>query len=438
MKEKLESYLKESEEIYCTRTDRDIEQNRKGSFELILTDTHGKPLENCTVTAEMTALDFNFGCNIFMLGEYDSPEKNRLYEEKFTALFNTATLPLYWEGTESEEVYLRYQKGTPHDIYRRPPLEETIEFCEKNHLRMKGHPLFWHEFVPDWLPDRYADLKPHIVRRFAEIAEVCRSRVESFDVVNEPSRIYDVHVRDRGKGRKHLVPDDNYCEELFDLAKRYFPASKLILNDVTDAVFSEFRGKYSGFYLLLEKYLNKGVPIDEIGFQCHIADGTPNAYNTERLYDILDTYATLGRPINISEISIGSSFGGIEDEDFQAVLVERLYKTCFSHKAVSGITWWNLPDDGILTTKRVAAGENLPSTGLLAGDYHEKAAYKILKKLITEDWKTHVTIPVTNGIVKFRGFYGDYKLTVTQDEKQYESNIRLFSDMSNIRTVKIK
>lgn len=94
MKEKLESYLKESEEIYRTRTDRDIEQNRKGSFELILTDTHGKPLENCTVTAEMTALDFNFGCNIFMLGEYDSPEKNRLYEEKFTALFNTATLPL--------------------------------------------------------------------------------------------------------------------------------------------------------------------------------------------------------------------------------------------------------------------------------------------------------------------------------------------------------
>jgi hypothetical protein len=44
----------------------------------------------------MTALDFHFGCNIFMLGEYDSPEKNKLYEEKFTALFNTATLPLYW------------------------------------------------------------------------------------------------------------------------------------------------------------------------------------------------------------------------------------------------------------------------------------------------------------------------------------------------------
>ena len=115
MKEKLESYLKESEEIYRTRTDRDIEQNRKGSFELILTDTHGKPLENCTVTAEMTALDFNFGCNIFMLGEYDSPEKNRLYEEKFTALFNTATLPLYWakldQAADDTKVYRFFKIG---------------------------------------------------------------------------------------------------------------------------------------------------------------------------------------------------------------------------------------------------------------------------------------------------------------------------------------
>ena len=46
MKEKLESYLKESEEIYRTRTDRDIEQNRKGSFELILT---GIPRRNSRI-----------------------------------------------------------------------------------------------------------------------------------------------------------------------------------------------------------------------------------------------------------------------------------------------------------------------------------------------------------------------------------------------------
>lgn len=438
MKERLEAYLKESEATYRERTEHDIQQNRKGNFELILIDREGKPLENCAVTAELLSLDFNFGCNIFMLGEYDSLEKNKLYEEEFTSLFNTATLPLYWEGTEPREGYLRYKKGTPHDVYRRPPLEETIEFCEKNHLRMKGHPLFWHEFVPDWLPDRYADLKPHIERRFEEIASICGGRVEAFDVVNEPSRIYDVHIRDRKSGRKHLVPDDNYCEALFYLAKRYFPSSKLILNDVTGAVFDEFRGKYSGFYLLIEKYLNKGVPIDEIGFQCHIADGTPNAYNTERVYDILDTYATLGKSINISEISIPSRFDGVEDEEFQALLVERLYKTCFSHKAVSGITWWNLPDDGIHTSKRVAAGENLPSTGLLANDYHEKAAYKVLKKLITKDWKTHITVPVQNGIVKFRGFYGDYRITITQDGKQYESNVRLLSDMSNIHTVKMK
>jgi len=129
MKEKLEILLKESDAIYRERTDRDIEQNRKGSFELILTDVDGTPLSNGTVTVEQTSHDFNFGCNIFMLGEYNSLWKNKLYEEKLTSLFNTATLPLYWEGTEPQEGYLRYRKDAPHDVYRRPPLEETIEFC---------------------------------------------------------------------------------------------------------------------------------------------------------------------------------------------------------------------------------------------------------------------------------------------------------------------
>ncbi len=431
------SYLRESDAVYNERVEHDIEQNRKGSFELILTDSCGRPLENCTLTAESTAIDFNFGCNIFMLGEYASPEENKLYEEKFTSLFNTATLPLYWEGTEPSEGYLRYSRETPHDIYRRPPLEEVMDFCKRNQLRMKGHPLFWHEFVPDWLPDRYADLKPHIVRRFKELAEVCGTQVEAFDVVNEPSRIYDVHMRDRRIGRKHLIPSDNYCEELFYLAKQYFPAAKLILNDVTGVVFDEFHGKYSAFYLLLEKYLNKGVPIDEIGFQCHIADGASNAYDTERLLDILDTYAALGRSINISEISIASRFDDVEDEELQSILAERLYKTCFSNKAVSGITWWNLPDDGILTTKRTAAGENLPSTGLLGRNFHEKVAYKALKKLIVEDLRTSVTVPVKGGIAKFRGFYGDYKLTALQNGRKYEADIRLFSDTSAVRSVKM-
>jgi endo-1,4-beta-xylanase len=277
-----------------------------------------------------------------------------------------------------------------------------------------------------------------IVERFQQIARICGNRVESFDVVNEPSRIYDVHMRDRRSGRAHIVPEDDYCVELFRLARELFPAAKLILNDVTGAVFSEFRGKYSGYYLLLKDLLSRGVPIDEIGFQCHIAGGPEQAYNTEILCDILDTYATLGKPINISEISIASEFEGETDEELQALAAERLYQTCFSHPAVTGITWWNLPDDGVLTTKRVAAGENLPSTGLLDGDYREKPAYQRLQQLITQEWRTDCHVDAPDGVAKFRGFYGTYCLTVTHGAHRYEVPITLTRDASRVQTVQIR
>ncbi len=97
MREQIYNYMKDGEDVYRARADRDIEINRKGDFELILTDKNGNSLnDGQIINAELTDLDFNFGANIFMLGEYDEPERNSAYEKEFCGLFNTATIPLYW------------------------------------------------------------------------------------------------------------------------------------------------------------------------------------------------------------------------------------------------------------------------------------------------------------------------------------------------------
>lgn len=406
-------YIKDGEHVFNARADRDIEINRKGDFTLILTDSNGQPLRNAKVTAKLTDIDFNFGANIFMLGEYDIEEENRRYEEKFLKIFNSAAVPLYWEGTEPQKGYLRYDADSKRECYRRPPADYVRDFCKEHGLRMKGHPLFWHEFIPRWLPDDFNKLKPLIVKRFEEISERYKNDFERFDVVNEPSRIYDVYMRDKyNRNIKSIVPEDDYMVWMFNLANVLFPANTLILNDTVGAAFEDFRGKYSGFYLNIKDLLNRGVRIDEIGMQCHLgSNGSRNVYNSEILYDVLDTYATLGKPINISEISIPSEFDGVVDEELQALAAERLYKASFSHASVTGITWWNLPDDGVLTTKRVAGNENLPSTGLIDGSYNEKAAYKVLDKLINKEWRTDVTLETNEyGTASFRGFYGDYDI----------------------------
>ena len=432
------NYLERSEEVFDRRVERDIQANRKGDFELIIRDKNGELIENAVVSAKLDDLDFNFGANIFMLGEYKDDAKNRLFEEKFLNIFNSATLPLYWEGTEPVQNYLRYDESTPRDVPRRPPLDGVIKFCKEHGLKMKGHPLYWHEFVPNWLPERFEDLLPLLAKRFDEISKHCGFDVERFDVVNEPSRVYQVHMRDRRNGRFHLVPPDDYCLRIFEMARRYFPANTLILNDTVGASFTDFRGKYSGYYLNIKDLLSRGCQIDEIGMQCHLgADGPENVYDSEILYDILDTYADLGLPINISEISIPSRFAGEVDEDLQALAAQRLYKTCFSHKSVTGLTWWNMPDDGILVTKRKAGAENLPSAGLIDFDYNEKKAYKALKKLIKEEWTTNVTENAHGGVFKFNGFFGDYTLTVKYGDNVVNKKIRLDTHGSKGRSITI-
>lgn len=216
-------YIKDGESTFSARADRDIEQNRKGNFELLISDADGNPVKGANVRARMTQIDFNFGANIFMLGEYDTEEQNKRYEEEFCKLFNSAAVPLYWEGTEPQQDRLRYNADTKRDCYRRPPADAVRDFCLKHGLRMKGHPLFWHEFVPHWLPDNFNELKPLIVKRFEEIAERYARDFECFDVVNEPSRIYDVYMRDRrNPNAKCIVPDDNYLPWIFGLADRLF------------------------------------------------------------------------------------------------------------------------------------------------------------------------------------------------------------------------
>ena len=437
MEKDIAKYIRAGEDYVRDRADAEIERNRKGLFELVLCE-NGQPIGgDVRVEARMTDIDFNFGANIFMLNQYDTDAENRRYEKEFTKIFNSAAIPLYWEGTEPVESVLRYSADTPNNVYRRPPADFVADFCEDHGLRMKGHPLFWHEFIPAWLKKyTFGEIKYLVERRFAEISERYADRCERFDVVNEPSRIYDVYMTSRGGNWTYILPEDDYCIWAFNLARRYFPANTLILNDTVGASFHEFRGKYSGYYLNIKDLLSRGVPIDEIGMQCHLGDrGGENVYNGERLYNVLDTYASLGKPINISEISIPSKIQGEVDEELQAQAAEQLYKICFSHPALTGVTWWNLPDDGILTTKRKAGDENLPSAGLIDGDYNEKAAYKALDRLINTEWRTDAVITTGNGRAKFKGFYGRYEIAVTVGEKTYVKKIHLSKELSHVRRI---
>ena len=60
-----------------------------------------------------------------------------------------------------------------------------------------------------------------------------------------------------------------------------------------------------------------------------------------------------------------------------------------------------------------------------------------LKKLIHEDWHTSETVSAKNGAVDFRGFYGDYKLTVHAGDKTIPVDFRLSKRAKNDITINL-
>ena len=358
-----------------------------------------------------------------MLGQYDDKVQEETYLAQWKNLFNTAVVPLYWEGTEPEQDMLRYDSNSKNDVYRRPPVDSVVNYCLENGLKLKGHPLFWHEFIPKWLPENWDELFPLIEKRFKEISERYKDKIEVFDCLNEPSRLWDLYYETKNNDWKCVFPPDDYIEQIFALGKKYFGDNELILNEATGAAICEVRGKFGAYYQLLERVLKEGLKIDRIGIQCHTDDSDlyKNLYDSERFYGLLDLYAKFGKPLVLSEIGLSC-----ENEEIQAKATERIYKICFSHEAMSGVFWWNLDDNSILTQKeRNAVGENLPHGGLVRNGV-PKAAYKVLDRLINKEWTTLGETYIKDGKIEFRGFYGEYEIEI--DGKKFTLDFRKNSD----------
>jgi endo-1,4-beta-xylanase len=385
------------------KVDKEIERNRKSDVKIYVSNAVGKPLPQARVIVDQVDSSFHFGANIFMLGGYPTPELNRRYEDAFCKLFNGATVPFYWKDLEPEQGNVRFAFNSPF-IARRPPPDAVVEFCEKNGLKMHGHPLVWKSplFIPPWMPKDPGETSSLFEKRIHQIAERYGSRIHRWDAVNEVIAF-----------EKSVVPGfpPDYAKLAFTWGSQSFPfGTRLDINETGRAW-----GKDGpAYYRLIERLLREKAPISGIGFQAHFfkSDGLYDIYSggwitPEATLATLDKFAQFGLPIHISEITLPSPKNDSKGQYIQAQIVRSYYRLWFSHPAVDSITWWNVPDGG------AAAGEDNLLSGLLTEDLQPKAAYQALYELIHNEWRTHTTgVTSKDGSFAFRGFHGRYKVRV--------------------------
>ena len=426
------------------RAEEGIEQNRKGNATLLITDKDGKPVPNARVRVTQTGHAFRFGANLFMLDELETPEKNATYQQCFASLFNMATLPFYWDSLEPQRGAPRYAKDSPK-VYRRPAPDLCIEFCEKHGIEPREHALAYEQFFPEWLGEAsVSEVKRELERRYAEIAVRYADKIPTIEITNEMGW---------EKGKTAFYDEPDYVPYCLALAEKYFPQNILAVNESTDIWMATCRPT-DKYYAYIEANLAKGARIDAVGMQYHLFNRREDAYaltrktlNPQSLYKYMDLYARLGKPLQITEVTVPAYSWEAEDEALQADILERLYTVWFSHPAVTQIVYWNLvdgyahlwdPDPAKIKASQgdMTLGENYYHGGLLRFDLSPKPAYERLKELIQKRWHTEATLTTdSEGKASFRGFYGAYEIEAIANGKEAKATLALSAENENKETV---
>ncbi|MHC4595913.1 MAG: endo-1,4-beta-xylanase [Planctomycetota bacterium] len=423
--------VEEQKDHILSQADTLIEKYRKGDVTLRLVGPDGKPLKTAlTVRIEQRRHKFLFGCNIFKFGRCKTREDNAAYEKQFAALLNFATLPFYWWNYEQ-------QRGRPDD----DRTEEIINWCKRQNITTKGHPLAWNYAQPRWLSkDPEAAMKLQM-NRIERCTRRFKDKIDIWDVVNEATHYDRPRCKEYAPTLTEAISKmgiGSYVRESFKRARNGNPKAILLINDYrTDPSYAE---------KVISKLLDdSGQPLyDVVGIQSHMHSGY---WDVQKAWEVCERFAKFGKPLHFTETTLVSGMQGwelrkkrkdpnfvwattSEGEQRQAKQVAEFYRILFSHPAVEAITWWDFTDQ--------QAWQRAPA-GLVRADMTPKPAYEELERLIKGKWWTQTRTTIADGgKARFRGFFGQYEVSVRVGGRKVTGKFRFDKTAKEIIEVRLK
>lgn len=361
------------------------------TLKLHISDPAGRPVAKQEVSLRLERHAFLFGCNLYGLDLADGSDRQHAYRQRFTEVFNFATLPFYWGG---------YEREPGHEDRGR--LTAMATWAREHGLVTKGHPLVWHEVVPGWAPTDPDAVEPMLRERVERILGDFGGLVPLWDVLNEAQAA----AKFPGNGVSAWIAREGTVgavrKAMHWARAAAAPGSVLLYNDYDNG---------NAAFAILEALAEHGELPDAIGLQSHMHG---NDWDLEELAAILDRFAAFNRPLHLTEITVVSGVnhrwwegGPLQPwpstpggEARQAAYVEALYSLIANHPAVEAATWWDFCDH--------RAWLGAPA-GLLREDGSPKPAFEVLRNLIWSEWRTEATVITdAGGHAQLEGRAGTY------------------------------
>jgi GH35 family endo-1,4-beta-xylanase len=406
------SHVAEVERRLLAEAKQGAEQHRKADATLVFAHRDGRPVAGASVSIRQETHEFLFGALLFGLVGHGGEEAYRAdaFKSRFRSVFNLGILPFYWSAYEPVP-------GRP----QWPRMAGTIEWALANGITLKGHPLAWTHTAgtPSWLRGFPVEMTETLLQaRVTATVTGLAGSIDLWDVVNEPVntvtwRMAQAEEAPGDDARYRFVPIPevaDWIEPLYRTARAANPRATLVLNDFYQVMKPEVRQRFLDLVKLLEA---RRAPVDALGLQVH--EPLDAWFPPEEVRRTLDLYATLGRPLHLTEFipqSSGKPIAGGWREgtwtgEAQADYAEQVYRIAFGHPAVELVNWWAFSD----------RDSWIHGGGLVDADYAPKPVFRRLEKLINGEWRTAVDARTdAAGQVAFRGYYGRYAVTLREGD----------------------
>ncbi|WP_371525066.1 endo-1,4-beta-xylanase [Streptomyces sp. NBC_01283] len=269
------------------------------------------------------------------LGETD-------YESTLSREFSSvvAENAMKWDATEPSPNQFNFSGG-----------DELVNYAKARGKWVRGHALVWHAQQPGWVQGLTGDsLRQAMRNHITKVAGHYAGKVDSWDVVNE------AFEWDGSRRQSNLQKQlgNGWIEDAFRTARAADPKAKLCYNDYgTDGI----NAKSDAIYRMVKDFRARGVPIDCVGFQSHLASNE----NLSTYRQNLQRFADLGVHVQITELDVGGSGAA------QANVYRQVTQACVAVARCNGITVWGVTD------KYSWRAQETPL--LFNGSYQKKEAY---------------------------------------------------------------
>jgi uncharacterized protein (TIGR03437 family) len=239
--------------------------------------------------------------------------------------------------------------------YNFQPGDEIVAFGQQYGMRVRGHNLCWYSQLPGWLSTyaktaTTAQMATLLQNHINTVATHYAGQVFAWDVVNEAFSDSSPSVpRDSIWNNQPGIdqPGTGYIEQAFRWARAADPNALLFYNEYG----IEGPGaKFSAVLAMATDFVNRGVPIDGIGFQMHLSDsGCPNGCwpSMAGLAQNMQALAALGLQVHITEMDVklpvnSSGLASATDLAYQAQVYQNVMAVCLEQPNCTAFQLWGI------------------------------------------------------------------------------------------------